>query len=257
MNSVITTAFGYQAEILVPFVRSLRKVYGDHIVFFVRSSYSREIYDLARNYDVELVAVEDSWYSAPEVDRYFVCQNYLRKNARFDNIFWTDSRDVVFQASPFPVENLSHLYVYAEPVEIRDCGINGGWIRHYYGDDVLADIAMFPVLCSGTTLGAYEQMKQYIDLMCLEIDSKLGDNSNYVKGADQGFHNFLFHSGRMPWATVRKHGFSEVQTLHHERRFTFSRDCFLLNFDGRAVPVVHQYDRFPQFFPLLEKMLNR
>jgi hypothetical protein len=42
-----------------------------------------------------------------------------------------------------------------------------------------------------------------------------------------------------------------VQTLHHQQVFAFDRQGRMVNFDGRVCPIIHQFDRFPQLFPLL------
>jgi hypothetical protein len=149
------------------------------------------------------------------------------------------------------------LYLYTEPVKIRECPFNGNWIRHYYGDVVYEQIADNPVLCSGTTLGSYSRVVEYLKIMCAEMKEKLSQNFAYLVGADQGIHFYKFYSGGIPGAVVREHGKSEVQTLHYEKRFLFSKECFLLNHDGSVVPVVHQYDRHSQFSHMFDKMINR
>ena len=257
MNIVIAAAFGYQSSVLVPFVLSLRKVFGERVALLIRPSQVEEMAGLANAYRVELFVIDQSWHSAPEIDRYFACRQFLSENHGLNNVFLSDSRDVLFQRSPFLAGNFSELYVFAEPIKIGMCDINSAWIKHYYGGEVLASMLESPVLCSGTTLGSVSRIKEYLDLMCEEIEAKILADFSYIKGGDQGIHNYKFHSGGIPGAVVRMHGYSEVQTLHHEHHFTFSRDCFILNFDGTVVSVVHQYDRFPQFFPLFQTMINR
>ena len=255
MNIVVSAAFGYQSVVLYPFIRSLRKVYQDRVAFLIRPNQVGEMGGFAREYGIELVVSEHSWHAAPEINRYFAALDFLRKNQDCGSVFLTDSRDVIFQSSPFVLDD--GLYLYTEPVKIRECVFNGNWIRHYYGNAVYEQIADNPVLCSGTTLGSYSRVVEYLEIMCAEIKEKLSQNFAYLVGADQGIHNYKFHSGGVPGAVVREHGFSEVQTVSHEKKFLFSKECFLLNYDGSVVPVVHQYDRHPQFFPVFDKMINR
>ena len=240
---------------LYPFIRSLRKVYQDRVAFLIRPNQVGEMEGFARDYGVELVVSEHSWHAAPEINRYFAALDFLRKNQDCRSVFLTDSRDVIFQSSPFVLDD--GLYLYTEPVKIRECVYNGNWIRHYYGDAAYEQIADNPVLCSGTTLGSYRRMVEYLEIMCAEIREKLSQNFAYLVGADQGIHFYKFYSGGIPGAVVREHGKSEVQTLHYEKRFLFSKECFLLNYDGSVVPVVHQYDRHSQFSPVFDKMVNR
>ena len=255
LNIVVSAAFGYQSVVLYPFIRSLRKVHKDRVAFLIRPNQVGEMEGFAKEHGVELVVCEHSWHAAPEINRYFAALDFLRRTQDVDGVFLTDSRDVIFQGSPFLSGD--YLYLYTEPVKIRECPFNGNWIRHYYGDVVYEQIADNPVLCSGTTLGSYGRVLEYLEIMCAEMKEKLSQNYAYLVGADQGIHFYKFYTGGIPGAVVREHGYSEVQTLHYEKKFLFSKDGFLLNVDGSVVPVVHQYDRHSQFWPLFERMINR
>jgi hypothetical protein len=239
---------------LHPFIRSLRKVYQDRVAILIRPNQVGEMEKFAKDYGVELILSEHSWHSGPEINRFFAALDFLKRTKDIDNVFLTDSRDVIFQKSPFVSGD--YLYLYTEPVTIRECPFNSNWTRHYYGDVVFEQIADNPVLCAGTTLGSYDRIVEYLEIMCSKMKEKLSQNYVYIL-ADQAIHNYEFYSGGMPGAVVRKHGYSEVQTLHHEKKFLFSKDCFLLNHDGSVVPVIHQYDRHSQFFPVFDKMINR
>ena len=255
MNIVISAAFGYQSVVLYPFIRSLRKVYQDRVAFLIRPNQVGEMEGFAKDYGIELVVSEHSWHAAPEINRYFAALDFLRKNQDCRSVLLTDSRDVIFQSSPFVLDD--GLYFYTEPKTIRECVYNGNWIRHYYGEEVYEKIADGPILCSGTTLGSCGKVTEYLEIMCMEFKETLSKNFAYMIGADQGLHMYKFYSGGIPEAVVREHGRSEVQTLHHEKELMFSKNCFLLNYDGSIVPVIHQYDRFPQFFSVFDKMVNR
>jgi len=254
LNIVVSAAYGYKSVVLYPFIRSLRKVYQDRVAFLIRPCQFWEMEGFAKEYGVELVLSEHSWHTGPEINRFFAALDFLKKAKDINNVFLTDSRDVIFQKSPFVSGN--YLYLYTEPVNIRECPFNSNWIRHYYGDVVFEQIADKPVLCAGTTLGSYGRMVEYLEIMCSKIKEKLSQNYEYIP-ADQGIHNYEFYSGGISGAVVREHGRSEVQTLHHEKKFLFSKECFLLNHDGSVVPVIHQYDRHSQFFPVFDKMINR
>lgn len=254
MNIIISAAFGYQSVVLYPFIKSLKKVYKGRVAFLIRPNQVGEMDGFAKDYGVELVVCEHSWHSGPEINRYFAALDFLKRTKDIKNVFLTDSRDVIFQGSPFVSGD--YLYLYSEPVKIGECSFNGNWIRHYYGDVVYEQLADKPVLCAGTTLGSYGRMVEYLEIMCSKMKEKLSQNYVYIP-ADQGIHNYEFYSGGIPGATVREHGYSEVQTLHHEKKFLFSKDGFLLNVNGSVVPVIHQYDRHSKFWPLFDKMINR
>lgn len=204
-------------------------------------------------YNIEPLTVQHSDGISVMAERYFIFRDFLASNKGINRCFLTDSRDVIFQSSPFSIET-PHLYLYSEPVKFSQCEYNGPWISKYYGDDLLSRVSENLVLCAGTTLGSYDLITQYVDRMCSELHRHMNQPQELV---DQPMHNFLYYTGQLPSAEVRAHGFSEVQTLHHEKVFSFDSEGFLLNRDGSRVPVIHQYDRHKQYFPKFEQMLNR
>jgi len=256
MDIVITAALGYKNTLILPFVKSLRKVYQDRIACLINPAQLNDFQRLANHFSIELVIVEESETGNPACDRFFIYQNYLDLNKDLKRVFLTDSRDVIFQASPF-VNALPHLYLYSEPKNIQDCRLNSSWISHTYGEDALTELNNFPILCAGTTLGSYDLIKDYLKNICQELQLQSNLNKSMTWGVDQAIHMYLYYSGKLPSATIRQHGFSEVQTLHHEEKFIFDKDCFLLNLNGERVNVLHQYDRHKQFFPIFNQMLNR
>jgi len=256
MNYIITAAIGYQAEKLTPLLRSLRKASQERVALIITANQFQEMRQLADQYKAELFVFSERHYSAPECDRYFAYREFLNEKPNIENGFLTDSRDVIFQGSPFSNDS-GHLYLYTEPVNIGECQINSRWIRKYYGESFLFQTKDCPVLCSGTTLGSYSRLRKYVEAMCSEIDLQLNQEKTYSWGADQAIHNYLFYAGKLPEAEIREHGSSEVLTLHHEKKFLFNEKGFLLNYDGTEARVIHQYDRHQTFLPVFNKMINR
>jgi hypothetical protein len=255
MDIVMTAALGYEHSMILPFIKSLRKVYVGKIVCLINPGQLSDMQILEKEFSVEFLLVEGSRTGNPACDRFFTFQNYLDSNRDLKRVFLTDSRDVIFQESPF-ANSLPHLYFYAEPLNIENCRINSSWIRNAYGDNELEKLKTLPILCIGTVLGSYELMKDYLKILCEAMQSLTHPNKRLVWGEDQAAHMYLHYSGKFPHATIRKHGLSEVQTLCHEKTFSFDKDCFLLNLDGEKVRVIHQYDRHKQFYPIFSQMLN-
>lgn len=256
MDIVITAALGYEHAAILPFMHSLRKVYQGRVACLINPEQLNEMNNFANQFSIDLVIAEGSKTGNPACDRFFIYKNYLDSNKDLTRVFLTDSRDVIFQASPF-VNELPHLYLFSEPKNIQDCQINSSWVRLVYGDDALNKLNNFPILCSGTTLGSYDMIRNYLENMCEEMSLLKKSNEPLVWGTDQTVHMYLYYSGKLPLATIRKHGLSEVQTLHHETNFIFDKECFLLNLDLKKVHVIHQYDRHQQFFPIFSQMLSR
>jgi hypothetical protein len=252
---ILTAAIGYESKALIPFLASLRKVSNVRVVLIIEDAQLDKWRELQEKYSAELFPVSTQKDMVPHVERYFFYKKFLEVSNGISRVFITDSRDVIFQSSPFP-EIGEYFFVYAEPRLIGDCQINRRWIEKYYGVSFVDRVSALPILCSGTTQGSYKLIKEYVEVMCREIENKILENFIVDVGDDQGIHNYLIYSNKLPLAKIQNHGLSEVQTLHYATVFQFDRQCFLLNEDGRPVPVIHQYDRFPQFFPIFQRMLN-
>lgn len=255
MDVILTTAIGYKSAVLVPFMHSLRKVYNGRLVLVISHTQQEEMSQLIKSYNVEPLLVTPHNIVPVLAERFLIYRDFLVLNPEIKRCFLTDSRDVIFQSSPFS-NDLPHLYLYSEPVIFSRCNINSNWMRKCYDADTLSAYAEKNVVCSGTTVGTYTLILKYINLMCNEVEKRIKDRIEISWGEDQAMHNYLYYSGQLPEAQVRAHGHSEVQTLHHEKYFLFDKDCYLLNRDGARVPVIHQYDRHPQFFAVFYKMLN-
>ena len=201
----------------------------------------------------------------------------LRDDAR---VLLTDTRDSFFQANPFhnpehPGSTLSFegsqdLATFLEfaAVPIADEGINRGWINSCWGDgegrglDAEFDgrrVRENSVSCSGTVMGTIAGLRRYLGVMIAEIKKK--QCKSY--GIDQGYHNWLLHSGRLGAENVTRRfpqGTGPVNTvgLLTNAKLPLPRDAegFVLNRDGTRSAQVHQWDRYWDEF-ILQGWLER
>ena len=147
---------------------------------------------------------------------------------------------------------------------IKKESINNGWIEGCFGRGKEGLLAPSPatraggrivrdnaISCSGTSMGTIAGMRRYLDTMLAEIKKK--QCKSY--GIDQGYHNFLLHSGRLGGEErTRRYpqGTGPINTvgLISDAALPLPRDRqgFVLNRDGSRSAVVHQWDRFWQEF---------
>lgn len=127
-----------------------------------------------------------------------------------------------------------------------------------YGETVVKSVEHKPTICSGSTMGEQVALEQYLRAMVSESD----ETGTKLMGADQGFHNYLYYSGKLENAkgirsiTVQDQGSAIINNLGAMR--TKELDQWgngklveeqkdgvvrVLNWDGRVSPVVHQFDR--------------
>ena len=195
-------------------------------------------------------------------------------------ILITDVRDVFFQEDPFDsvpfgaknfLNSSINLLLFQEGlndisnevVTLSNTAPNFRWMTNIYGYKVFGAFRYKTPLCSGTTIGTKSGLQDYTRAMILEGYLCLKRNpKKFVKkrghvcsgGADQGFHNFLFWSKRLPMGAALKNGDGPVYTVGMIR----GKPARSLNFDQNhlgevvspvqrgpecRVPVIHQWDR--------------
>ena len=74
------------------------------------------------------------------------------------------------------------------------CPFNSGWLG-CWGRDVPKRFANNSVVCSGSTLGHHAAVITYAETMIGEFDSQQCHVSRGTE-SDQGYHNYLFHTGK-------------------------------------------------------------
>jgi hypothetical protein len=173
-------------------------------------------------------------------------------------IMLLDARDSFFQRDPFeglPRNQNGLLYFFGENSEVTSLGTsrkNMNWLLRSYGAATLNALKKKPTICSGSTMGEQVAIETYLRALINEWD----ETDIKMTGADQGFHNYLYYSGKLTnSATISKlvvweQGKGIINNLGALRTKKFSEWGFyneatseVFNWDGTLSPVVHQYDR--------------
>jgi hypothetical protein len=182
--------------------------------------------------------------------RYFLARHFLLQNSgSYDHVMLADSRDVLFQRDPFAGLPLG-ITTGLESILVRDQPANLQWLQHLYGDDPafpMDDILPQNVICSGVTLGDVTSVGKYLELICAEFMQKL-PRMIHTPYLDQGAHNGLLRTGRIPSAHLVPNGSDAIATIGTSdlSEFSFSPAGQLVASNGNLVSVVHQYDRHPK-----------
>lgn len=185
--------------------------------------------------------------------RYQHYLEYVEADPTIAAVMISDLRDVLFQGDPFAAE-LDGLEVFLEEPHVRTDteAFNSRWLLDLYGDQGLARIAGSVVSCSGVTIGRREPMLQYLRLMAAEVDRQVIPLGPH----DQGIHNWLLHTGRLPFATIVANGAGRVLTMGAQRVVYLSPGGEVLNPDASRPAVLHQYDRHPRLSERLRAELG-
>ena len=196
----------------------------------------------------------------PMEARFLNFHEFLQGHA-YHRVLVTDVRDVLFQGDPFTQLTAPELAV---SIETRSYTIaterhNRGWIEKTYGSNVLERIGGNPPSCVGVTYGGGEAMSSYLDRMVDEI-LRLRSRTAREGGADTAIHNLLLWTGQLGSAQLMEAlgPRSAVATLNEipEEDLALDSEGRLLNRDGSAPSVVHQYDRQPRISQRLLRALT-
>lgn len=173
-------------------------------------------------------------------------------------VMLVDARDSFFQTNPFanvPRNQNGLLYFFGENADATRIGKstkNRNWILRAYGDFVLNELSDKPTICSGSTMGEQLAIETYLRALVNEWD----ETDIKMTGADQGFHNYLYYTGKLAnSATISKlvvweQGKGIINNLGALRTKEFwewgfynNRTKEVYNWDGTLSPVAHQWDR--------------
>ena len=191
------------------------------------------------------------------VERYRLYADWLSTHPDVDGALLTDVRDVVFQGDPFADPLEAELVLPLEdPLFTLGCETNNAeWLRTLYGRERWAELSALPIACSGTVLGTSAAISRYLDSLSRELVAHSTDGR--LAGLDQGAHNALLHSGRLPGAIAVPNG-GRILTAGSmfPEDLTADDGGRVLAADGHAPAIVHQYDRHPHLIDAVVRALT-
>lgn len=196
------------------------------------------------------------------VARHFAALQFLlRTKGAHNRVMLSDVGDVVFQADPFayglggPRPGPLNVFLEHPSRSLGGCRINARWLAYRFGMRALRTLGAKRISCAGVVHGSQEGVIAYERLMCSHLQP-VTLKAPGMLGYDQGVHNWLLWTGRLRGAVVHEH-FGHVAHLHHAPELDMARAAatgVVRDDQGRAVPILHQYDRHE---PLKTAMLGR
>jgi hypothetical protein len=188
--------------------------------------------------------------------RYLQYLDLLRnQTGRYDKVMLTDVRDVCFQADPFERIPANQLWMFQEhgPATLGTERVNRRWVEATFGKKVLRQIARQPILCSGITIGGFQNLLGYLEAMEPEIIRR---TPIYI--SDQGIHNAMAYTGAFDHLhpVIVKNGDGPVLTvgMMKDEELVLDPAGRLVDPAGNPYPVVHQYDRHPRLLAAFKKL---
>lgn len=172
----------------------------------------------------------------------FLC----KEGGSYERILLTDCRDVFFQADPFGWKQSGGLYVFLEEeaTKIGQCAHNGPWIRSLFEGEVFTRLEAKDISCAGTVFGDVSSIIDYLQQM---VHTTMRVPTLRAYDGDQGVHNYLVHTDRLPNLTIysnRRGPVMTVGSMKFSDLRTNPKDQ-VINEQGDVPPLLHQYDRIP------------
>lgn len=256
-NLVLGVAKGYGWDILEPFVTSfVKNCPSAELVFFVDdiSDFTRD--RLQRAERVHVVYIPAAYKEILIIhSRWKMCADFLESyGATFEQVFTTDTRDVIFQGDVFaPFKSYSHYLGYTTDADIigSDKIYNYTWLESCFGKAEADKLADKKIICCGTVIGTINEMKIFCRIMWDALKGK------FIWGHEQATMNYLVYNNLLPIENLLEidveHG--EIFTMAITNNFSV-RDNLILRPDGKISAVVHQYNRHQETILLIDDIYH-
>ena len=256
-NLILSAAVGYNWNDLKIFVKSLRKISNDRVIFIVDNNLDQttkkqfilnniEYFNFKEKLNLKIQNQEIA-------QRRYELYEYVLKNLdkKPRKILLTDSRDVVFQSNIFNNKFKKPLNFFFEKEKIQNDPRNARWLIRTVGIEEFEKIKKKNISCSGTTLGNFKEILEYTILMKKYIyhypyKKPLRHILSFKKkdtGFDQGIHNYLLHNKFFKKKETHKNDSSMICTTAYMKKFNFNKKKQLINKNGKIYSIIHQYDR--------------
>ena len=180
--------------------------------------------------------------------RFLLARNFLLAHPEYTQVMLTDVRDVVFQRDPFEwMQGRKGVFCFEEMEgrTIGECKSNSRMVREAFGEEGLQKLRGFQISCAGVTFGTRAELLKYLDRF---LDLALGALSlRPCSGSDQGVHNRIVHLETLEnLELVDNEGPVFTMGCVPQKCIRVNAAGEVVNKNGQAYPILHQYDRFPE-----------
>jgi len=186
--------------------------------------------------------------------RYYIYKNILDAGLNTDYVFLCDSRDIFFQKNieDYHLDNSVDVFFFKEDKNIKKCAHNIEWLSAIEKElkiDIISNISENRIICSGTTIGKLNGIKNYVNRMCDLMSNKIHTEFTKFTGFDQGIHNYLIYIEGFPDMKVQLFANRDnfVNNLAYGEIKHMNEYNKIVNFKKEVSYVVHQWDRLPEY----------
>ena len=236
IDLVVGYARGYDADIIRPFLKSLRKTgYDGRILLFANGGAAEE----SKKWDVDLRPIPKPRIKVHS-DRFVILEEALR-DIPCEGMFLSDTRDVIFQKNPrgfLPSEGLN-VYEEDQCMSLKTCPYNSLWLSLGYGEETLDKLSESPISCVGTSCGDRDSILIYLKMLREEVE-RIQPKTTHPQ--DQAAHNYLIREKLDCRVWNNEEG--EIYTVGYVHRGSVKiKRNKIINMSGDIPTVIHQWDR--------------
>ena len=258
-NLIIGGFTNYGINQLKPWVLSAKEVAGDNDVVLVTGNTTEETVEWLKNQGVIIVPMAQVNNLPIHVLRFVSIYEYLRNNwAKYRFVVTTDVKDVYFQDDPFKmIEECCgkdcKLLIASEELKYKDEPWGDDNLKQAYGPYVYEQFKNNTIYNVGTFGGVSEYVKDMVfNIFTNAINRPIGI-------CDQAVFNVLI--GTQPYKDIcypTNSWACEAGTVADPTKMNHFRpnligyepvfvDGIVKTFDNYTYPIVHQYDRVPEW----------
>ena len=254
-NLVVGVAKGYGWDILEPFVISfVKNCPSADLILFVDdiSEFTRE--RLQRCERVILVDIPATYKEILIIhSRWKMCADFLERfGANYEQIFFSDTRDVIFQGDVFePFKTFKNYLGYVTEADIigNDRIFNYVWLENCFGKAEAEKLSEQKIICCGTIIAAVNQMKNFCRIMWDALKAEM------IWGHEQATMNYLVYNNLLPIENLIEISVDgEIFTMGLTNDFAIRGDKIFSN--GGLPAVVHQYNRHNELIDLVDAIYH-
>jgi hypothetical protein len=177
------------------------------------------------------------------VSRFFFYYNWLLQHS-YEQVFFTDVNDVVFQENVFREQQQGVVQAFEEcdRVKLGTDPNNSGWIAAGFAPEVLQDMEQAVIYCAGTILSDKSTGIAFLRDFCRELLN--GSKPLDMNGFDQGVYNYMVSYAKRPYFSSSANGALVFTVATHPPAEILIRNGKIVAKEMEAVPaVIHQYNR--------------
>ena len=259
-NLVMGAAKGYGWDILEPFVISCKiNCPSAELILFV-DDISDFTCDKLVNAGVLLKTFPNELkYGVPNNTRWKIFSDFLKMHGdAYEQIFITDTRDVIFQGDVFePFKNLTNYLGVTTEADViggnKAGNENYSWLVDCFGKDAAERLRNRKIICDGMIIGTSVEMKIFAEKMW-QVVSAVESRVNF-RIHDQAVANYIIYNGFLPIRNLIEIDVDgEIFTMGLTDNFYIGGDKILR---GNEIPaVVHQYNRHNELIDFVDEIYH-